>query len=71
MSRVSYFVGRFSGVHRWPVLGVPRGLYRLLQNLGEAYDHPVEEMRGSFGTEDFREGVVHFLEKRTAAFPGR
>jgi len=25
MSRFSYFVGRFSGVHVWPVLGVPRG----------------------------------------------
>jgi hypothetical protein len=25
MSWISYFVGRFSGVHRWPVLGVPRG----------------------------------------------
>jgi len=26
MSWISYLVGRFSGVHRWPVLGVPRGL---------------------------------------------
>ena len=25
MSRFSYLVGRFSGVHVWPVLGVPRG----------------------------------------------
>jgi hypothetical protein len=25
MSRFSYLVGRFSGVHAWPVLGVPRG----------------------------------------------
>jgi len=25
MSWISYLVGRFSGVHRWPVLGVPRG----------------------------------------------
>jgi hypothetical protein len=25
MSRFSYLVGRFSGVHPWPVLGVPRG----------------------------------------------
>ena len=25
MSWISYPVGRFSGVHRWPVLGVPRG----------------------------------------------
>jgi hypothetical protein len=26
MSWISYLVGRFSGVHRWPVLGVHRGL---------------------------------------------
>jgi enoyl-CoA hydratase/carnithine racemase len=43
----------------------------LLQNLGEAYDVALEEMRGSFGTEDFREGVAHFIEKRAAAFTGR
>ncbi len=43
----------------------------LLQNLGEAYDESLEEMRGSFGTEDFKEGVAHFIEKRAAAFTGR
>lgn len=43
----------------------------LLQSLGEAYDLATEEMKGSFGTEDFKEGVAHFLEKRAAAFTGR
>jgi enoyl-CoA hydratase/carnithine racemase len=43
----------------------------LLQNLGEAFDLATDEMKGSFGTEDFKEGVAHFLEKRAAAFTGR
>lgn len=43
----------------------------LLQNLGEAFDLAIEEMKGSFGTEDFKEGVAHFLEKRPSAFTGR
>jgi enoyl-CoA hydratase/carnithine racemase len=43
----------------------------LLQNLDEAYEDALAEMRGSFGTEDFREGVAHFMEKRAAAFTGR
>jgi enoyl-CoA hydratase/carnithine racemase len=49
-----------------------RQIYRgLLQNFDDAYDAALEEMRGSFGTEDFREGVAHFLEKRAASFTGR
>jgi len=43
----------------------------LLQRFDDAYDAAIDEMRGSFGTEDFREGVAHFLEKRAAAFTGR
>jgi enoyl-CoA hydratase/carnithine racemase len=43
----------------------------LLQNLGEAFDLAREEMKASFGTADFKEGVAHFLEKRQAAFTGQ
>ena len=43
----------------------------LLQNWARLTIRRPEEMRASFGTEDFKEGVAHFMEKRAAAFTGR
>jgi enoyl-CoA hydratase/carnithine racemase len=41
------------------------------QNLAEAWALADAEMVESFKSEDFKEGVAHFVEKRTAVFSGR
>ena len=40
-------------------------------DLQTALERAEREMKATFGTEDFREGVAHFLEKRPPAFTGR
>ena len=41
------------------------------QSLSEAWAVADSEMLESFRSEDFKEGVAHFIEKRPAAFTGR
>jgi enoyl-CoA hydratase/carnithine racemase len=43
----------------------------MFQGLGEAIDAANADMPASFTSEDFKEGVAHFVEKRAPAFTGR
>jgi len=40
------------------------------QTLGEAVSHANTEMVMSLQSEDFKEGIAHFMERRPARFPG-
>src|SRR5580700_3851201 len=51
---------------------IKRQVYEAMsQPLREAFDISVREMMACFRTEDFKEGVAHFMQKRPAAFTGK
>jgi enoyl-CoA hydratase/carnithine racemase len=43
----------------------------MFQTLAESFDLSVAELVASLQSEDFKEGVAHFLEKRPPKFSGR
>jgi len=43
----------------------------MFQSLAEAFEVSEREMLASLQSEDFKEGVAHYIEKRAAAFTGR
>jgi len=43
----------------------------MFQSLGEAFEASEREMLASLQSEDFKEGVAHFVEKRAPSFTGR
>ena len=43
----------------------------MFQTLAESFESSEQEMLASLQSEDFKEGVAHFIEKRAAAFTGR
>ncbi len=61
-----------SGVSPRSLRVIKRQVYEaMFQTLAQAFVVSEEEMLASLGSEDFKEGVAHYIEKRAPAFTGR
>jgi enoyl-CoA hydratase/carnithine racemase len=51
---------------------IKRQVYEaMFQSLGEAFEASEREMLASLDSLDFKEGVAHYIEKRSPAFVGK
>jgi enoyl-CoA hydratase/carnithine racemase len=73
LARVRDYAGELAGaVSPRSMRVMKRQLWEgMLSSLGASVELANEEMRASFLSEDFKEGVAHFVEKRPARFTGR
>jgi len=67
-----YAVDLASNVSPRSLRVIKRQVYdAMFQTLAESFESSEQEMLASLQSEDFKEGVAHFIEKRAPSFTGR